>query len=349
MRDTGLPLDSGHELAGCERAFVFGGGGVLGFAWMVGALSAVEHERGLTPTRGDLLLGTSAGSVLSALLARGVELAGIRRHQLGMPLPQDPPISWNYEEDSGGGLPPRPRVLPGSPRLAWNGLRRRGVPPVVALAGLLPPGRGTLEPIRRLIAGLPSVSSPPDSVPDGDGGMTWPGGHVWIVATDYSSGERVVFGRPGAPVVPLPDAVCASCAIPAWYRPVAVGGRSYIDGGTSSNTSLDLLVGSPPREVYVFAPMASLTADSPRTPAALVERRVRHAITRRLVADVEALRDAGAEVTVLTPGPEDLREMGANVMNTRRRTAVLQTSLRTSAVELRELRRRNQRRGSRQV
>ncbi|MDQ1751432.1 MAG: hypothetical protein QOE71_2488, partial [Pseudonocardiales bacterium] len=32
-----------------RRAFVFGGGGVLGFAWIVGALSAIQHELGIEP------------------------------------------------------------------------------------------------------------------------------------------------------------------------------------------------------------------------------------------------------------------------------------------------------------
>jgi len=44
------------------------------------------------------------------------------------------------------------------------------------------------------------------------------------------------------------------------------------------------------------------------------------------------LRAAGIAVTMLTPGPEDLAAMGANLMDPRRRRAVLETSLRTSAV-----------------
>ena len=39
-------------------------------------------------------------------------------------------------------------------------------------------------------------------------------------------------------------------------------------------------------------------------------------------------------VTVLTPGPEDLAVMEANLMDPRRRRVVLETSLRTSATML---------------
>ena len=51
-----------------KRAVVLGGGGVLGAAWMIGALSAVQDTYGWDPREADVLVGTSAGSVLAALL-----------------------------------------------------------------------------------------------------------------------------------------------------------------------------------------------------------------------------------------------------------------------------------------
>jgi NTE family protein len=47
---------------------------------------------------------------------------------------------------------------------------------------------------------------------------------------------------------------------------------------------------------------------------------------------VRALRQLGIAVHLVTPGPEDLTAMGANLMDLRRREAVLETSLRTSAL-----------------
>ncbi|HTZ44137.1 MAG TPA: patatin-like phospholipase family protein [Jatrophihabitans sp.] len=314
-----------------RRAFVFGGGGVLGFAWLVGALTAIEHELGLHPGPADLLIGTSAGAVTAGILSCGVEVSTMRRHQLGMPLPEDPPIAWNYDRDAGGSLPPRPGWRPGSPRLVWSGLRNRdAVPPVVALSGLLPAGRGTLEPIQHMIGATATAAGW-----CGD----WPDGQTWIVATDYATGRRVVFGRPEAPRTALAAAVGASCAIPAWYAPVRISGRSYIDGGTTSNASVDLIDPGQVDEVFVLAPMAALEPDSPRTPVAMLERRVRRTITRGIMRDVTRLRHHGVRVTVLTPGAEDLASMGANLMNAKRRLRVLHTAMRTTAVELRRQRR----------
>jgi NTE family protein len=88
-------------------------------------------------------------------------------------------------------------------------------------------------------------------------------------------------------------------------------------------------------EVFVLAPMASVVAGRlPLQPLERLERRLRALITMALLREVRALRAAGIGVTVLTPGPEDLAVMGANLMDPRRRRAVLETSLRTSAAML---------------
>jgi NTE family protein len=145
----------------------------------------------------------------------------------------------------------------------------------------------------------------------------------------------VFFGRPGAPRATLADAVVASCSIPGWYEPAVIGGRRYVDGGVRSPTSLRSLARAGVDEVFVLAPLASVVAGRlPLQPLERLERRLRALITMALLREVRALRAAGIGVTVLTPGPEDLAVMGANLMDPRRRRAVLETSLRTSAAML---------------
>ena len=197
---------------------------------------------------------------------------------------------------------------------------------MAAFSAAMPRGRGTLLPLHRMVE---LVSEP---LPDGG----WPAApSTWIVAMDYAAGTRTVFGRDGAPPATLADAVTASCAIPGWYVPVVIDGRPYVDGGTMSPTSLDLLVGAGLDEAYVLAPMASFAYDRPRAAMARAERRWRRLVSRRVLADAEALRASGTAVTLLGPGPEDLQTIGANLMDPRRREAVLATALRTSVEALR--------------
>jgi len=75
-------------------------------------------------------------------------------------------------------------------------------------------------------------------------------------------------------------------------------------------------------------------ADRPRMPHERLERQWRALITMTMLREVRALRAAGIGVTVLTPGPEDLAVMGVNLMDPRRRRAVFETSMSTSAAAL---------------
>jgi NTE family protein len=313
-----------------RRGMVFGAGGVLGFAWMVGALRALQDEEGFDARDAEICVGTSAGSILAALIGMGIGVDAILRHQQGIPLPGDPRIDWQYDRDSGGRLPPRPGFGFGSPDLLLQAARHPGaVPPLAKVSAVLPLGRGTLGAVHRMIDDLAASQLARSA-------DAWPARpRVWLVAMDYDGGRRIAFGRPGAPVAGLAEAVTASCAIPGWYAPIRIGDRRYVDGGTCSPTSLDLLVGAGLDEVWVLAPMASFAFDRPRSPVARLERRFRRAVTRRVLAEATKLRESGTVVTLLGPGPEDLQAMGANLMNPRHRTRVLETSLLTSAAALR--------------
>ena len=97
-----------------RRGLVLGGGGVLGASWMIGALSAVRDAYGWSPGDAEVLVGTSAGSVLSALLGCGVTVDTLVNHQRGVPAPGDPQIDFDPDNASGGPLPPRPKLGIGS-------------------------------------------------------------------------------------------------------------------------------------------------------------------------------------------------------------------------------------------
>jgi NTE family protein len=306
-----------------RRGLVLGGGGVLGGAWMVGALSALEAHLGTDLREVDQLVGTSAGSVVGALLAAGVGVPDLRAHQLGEPT--SGPLagfSWNYEKATGGGRPPRPRAGPGSAGLiARNVGHLRRLPPTAVLSALLPEGRGSLESVGALVRHVvPSGWAPRDG--------------LQVVTMDFRTGRRVAFGRPGSPEADLADAVMASCAIPGWYSPVTIGEGRYVDGGACSSTSVDLLTDAKLDEVYVIAPSVSFAMDHPAAFLTRLERQWRVRVTRRCLREVAKLHAAGTEVVVVGPGPEDLAVIGGNLMDVGRRRQVLETSLRTSAEAL---------------
>src|SRR5436305_11023209 len=93
-----------------RRGLVLGGGGVLGAAWMIGALSAVSDRYGWDPREAEVLVGTSAGSVLAGLLGSGVTVETLLNHQRGVLAPGDPQIDFDQDRAGGGPLPPRPKL-----------------------------------------------------------------------------------------------------------------------------------------------------------------------------------------------------------------------------------------------
>lgn len=302
-----------------RRGLVLGGGGVLGGTWSVGALDALTRFD-IEPQDFEIIVGTSAGSVLGALLTLGVSIEEMRGHYAGDDVESGPLAHYAFDPDeaTGGHRPGLPRLIgPGSPALIASSMRHPGkLPATAVLSALLPPGSRSLGQVAHLI----DAANP-------TGGWPQP---LWVVAMDFVDGHRVVFGRPGAPVAPLADAVVASCSIPGWFTPVTINGRSYVDGGAVSATSVDVLEHMGLDEVYVIAPMVSFATDHPSTLAARLERRWRGEVTKACVEEIETVRAQGARVFVLGPGPDDLAAMGANLMDASRRRLVLETSLRTS-------------------
>lgn len=53
-----------------RRALVLGGGGPVGVAWEIGLAAGLEQER-VRLVDADLIVGTSAGSIVGAMLALG--------------------------------------------------------------------------------------------------------------------------------------------------------------------------------------------------------------------------------------------------------------------------------------
>ena len=312
--------------AASRRGLVLGGGGVLGAAWMVGALQALQEETGVDVRDYDSYVGTSAGSILVALLGAGVSVGDLVVHQRGGQLESGPlaGFRFDYQTASGRERPMRPRPGMGSRELLMRNARQlRQLPPTAVLSAFLPVGRGNLGAVGALISHV---------VPDG-----WVARDcVTVVALDYDTGERAPFGRPGAPSASISEAVTASCAIPGWYPPVRIGDHRFIDGGAWSSTNLDLLAGHGLDEIFVLAPQVSFDADAPTQWVTRLERQWRNRVTRRVVREVTTVHRQGTDVTVLGPGRADLEAIGGNLMDLSRRPLVIETSLRTSTVALRD-------------
>jgi len=293
-----------------SRGVVIGCGGTLGAAWTVAALVAVRDALDWDPRDADVLVGTSAGAELVTMLGGGIGVDEILAMQLGE---STHPTLSGHLAGAPGRFPPLPRPHLGSP-----GLVRRGLPTVTGLSGLLPEGGGDAGWLDRLA----------NRVVDADGWV--PHLETWLVAMDYATGKRVAFGAEGAPHATLSEALRASWAIPGWMPPVRIGGRRFVDGGTASTASADLLIDRGLDEVIVLAPMASRGRIPGRGPAVLERLILRNWMSVGLDAEIAALEASGTRVIRIDATAEDLAVMGPNFMDDRRRLATLEHALRST-------------------
>jgi NTE family protein len=326
---------------------VLGAGGLVGASWLIGALEALESETGWSPSDADLIVGTSAGSVIGALAAQGIpaaymgayssgraldgmadseERAGLLAEKLGVVVEELADVAsraTGAEFRLHKGLPP---IGPGSWRMAISTLLQpMRHSPTALLGGWLPRGFVSTDSISGLV----------DTFVPGD----WPDHPAfWAVTTDYGSGQRTVFGRDGAPQARVRDAVAASCAIPAFYHPVKIAGRRYVDGGLCSMSNLDLVAGQDLDLVICLNPTSSLASMPIRTPGDAMSAWMRAQSGKRLGHEARKLREAGTEVVLLQPTRRDLEVMGPNLMSRARRVETSEMALRTTAVTLRRLR-----------
>ena len=312
-----------------KAGLVLGAGGVLGGAWLTGALHALARETEWDPGSADYVVGTSAGAMIGALLAAGVPPWFMVAHSRGESFegltgPDGRPAA---EADRAAGAVFRlhrglPGIGPGSLRMAFtalsNPLRHT---PLQLLAGWLPAGLLSTEPLKEVVGR--AVDGPWVEHPN-----------FWAVACDYRSGRRVPFGREGSPPARIRDAVAASCAIPGFYRPVEIGGRRYVDGGVCSASSLDLLAGRDLDLVICLNPLSGAPG-TPADPREWLGTLTRGANGRRLAHEARKVRRLGTAVVTIEPTPDDLRAMGRNLMSAKRRQQVIETAERTVLEQLR--------------
>ena len=258
-----------------RTAVVLAGGGERVVAWEVGVLAGLA-DRGFDVRRARVLLGTSAGAFVAARCAVRDPRSAADAIVARGAVAMEPPSGAAEQFD---------RLTELWAGTGGGAAARRAV---ARHAVQWSPG-GEAAFVARVTAGL--------------AGAAWPAA-VRVVATDTVTGDRVVLGA--ASGVPLATAVAASRSVPLRCPPVAIAGRANVDGALGSATNADLLLrdvkDGEVGHVLVVAPAGHATGLERLWGAALD-------------AEVAAVADAGAAVSVVRAGHSDLAAMGPDPMS----------------------------------
>ena len=319
-------MTSASPLAGRRVGLVLGAGGMIGHAYHAGVLAALEDHLDWDARDADLVVGTSAGSVVGSTLRAGIGARDLAARSTGDPLsPEAARLVARSEAAVPGGVPLRPRRARGLPRMAAPGMVARTMlrpfwwnRPGIVLAGAIPAGR---VPTDWVSAGFRVLY-----------GDEWSDRPLWIAAVRLSDGRRVVFGRDGAAHPPVADAVAASCAIPGFFEPVTIDGDRYVDGGAHSPTNADLVATEDLDLVVVSSPMSIGGGGGRRRPT--IDAPARRLCRLYLAREIARIRKRGIPVVAFQPTPDDLGAMGVNAMDPDRRATVTRQARASASAKL---------------
>lgn len=282
-----------------SRALVLGGGGPVGIGWESGLAVGLTGE-GIHLGDADLIVGTSAGSVVGAQMALAQDLAeGVARLDAPLPL-----------AEGASGM----EAL----MTAMAEAAARGASPEETRAAL-----------GRLATSAATVSE--DTFLQAFSqleGQPWPPRFA-CTAVEVVSGEFTVWDASRG--VDLARAVASSCSVPGIFPPITIGGERYMDGGMRTPLNADAAVGHDVVIVVSCFPLA--------LPEGMSDPMF-DALAAQVEAELARLRTAGAAVEIIAPGEEflDISGWGLNLMDPTLAQAAYDAGVRQAAVEAERLR-----------
>lgn len=230
-----------RSVASGKTALVLAGGGLTGAVYEIGALRAMDDlliEASVNDF--DIYVGTSAGALVSSLLANGLSPDEMLKALAGSH-PEIPPlelgdlIHFNPLDWLRWGA-----QLPQTAIGAWSHYVRNShdmslVDVLLSMSEALPSGMYDNLALERYMRLNLKSHGKSNHFKDLDN-------ELYIIATDLDTGQRAIFSRDNDPAVPISYAIAASTAIPVFYKPVRIHNHDYIDGGIRGNASLDVAI-----------------------------------------------------------------------------------------------------------
>lgn len=295
---------------------------------------------GVTVNDFDVYVGTSAGSLLGALLANGVTPTEIALSLEGSNPRLKGPGRWTIYRPNVAEAAKRMLKLPRliqemAFEMARHPSRLNPLDAIGLLSPLLPSG---LFDNRQLIKYLHESFTAEGMVDD----FRELRQELHVVTCALDSGQRVVFSKLNNAQSPISLATAASSAVPMLFRPVRIDGVDYVDGGIKGISAIDVAVARGATLIVVINPIVPINAASMAPPDSVREQMADHLadlgmrvvynqVFRGMLHDgmldhIRLVRNRRPDVDILLiePRPDDQKMFFHELMSFSARLMVLQ-------------------------
>jgi len=341
---------------GDKVALVLSGGGLPGWMYEVGCLTALDEffQDGFSCNDFDIYVGTSAGASASALIANGIAPRVIYDAVVA---DQRSPFNFSREDIYAFGTGETWPTLKKFAHGLWSITRQtardvavnRRMPSILDLLYTiqesLPSGVFTLKPLERHLRKHLSKAPMSDDFRELKG-------RFFVPAVDLDTGEYVVFGGEGYDHVPISRAVIASSAVPMLFQPVRIDGRDYIDGGIGRVANMDVAMEQGAGLLVVLNPVVHLENDRESvclptchgfcaglrnkgmTFIADQAMRVNTSIRLKLAKEMHAHSHPDTDICIIEPDPKETLMFTQNVVGHEARKDVLRYGYQATVTQL---------------
>ena len=283
----------------------------------VGALAALDEGLpGFRANEFDLYVGSSAGSVVAALMANGVrplDLYHILEESRDDPLNFHSGAVYHRGAVADAGRSFLRLVwavgknLATNFRLDWPDILARSRPD-------MPAGFFSVRQLEEYLRSAFLARGIANDFHD----CVRP---LLIPAMDLDRAERVVFGVGALADTPVSEAIAASSAIPGFFEPFRIGGRDFIDGDVGHTGHADLAVQASAGVVVVVNPLVPMRTEGPAPTLrgqglyGILEQvgRINSQALLELGLRELTLRHPGVEVHLVQPPPLDTPLFGPSM------------------------------------
>ena len=262
------------------------GGGIASGVFELGCLRALDDFfQGFSTADFDIFVGVSAGSIVASMLANGITGDEMFKSLIGasaeVPAFSKEMIFRLNRDEITAKLKNFPQTyMSAMSRYVRGGSDLTLAEAIFSLTEVWPTaifdGSGIESSLRQVF-----------EMPGRTNTFRYLKRKLFLPAVNLNTGDTRIFGSGDDLDVPISQAVMASCALPALYRPARTGNQDYVDGAVDLNLNIEAAVNAGATLIVAINPYVPIYNDPQQLSVPLVTGRAGHLSQKGIVGVID--------------------------------------------------------------